>query len=588
MCGIAGFVSFGAVPTGEREALHRTALAMQVRGPDGSGSWFAEDGRVGLAHRRLAIIDLSPAGTQPMLDRSGELVISFNGEIYNYRELRERLVADGATFASATDTEVILELYRRHGVGVTSYLRGMYAFAIWDVRQRRLFLARDPFGMKPLYWSNAGGVFRFASQVKALLGGGRVSSEPGAEGTTGFLLWGSVPEPFTLYREIAALKAGTAMTVTADGSIDVHAFATLPPAAAPPSDPASALAAAVRDSVRSHLVADVPIGLFLSSGIDSAVLAAHASACSDMPLRSVTVGFEEFRGTDADETEPAARLAERYGLRHQTLWIGRRDFEACFDHILAAMDQPTIDGVNSYFVSRAAASAGLKVALSGIGGDELFGGYPSFRQVPSIVRATRWLGRSPRIGAAARRAILALRPTGLSPKYAGLFELGPSISGAYWLRRALFLPWELRDALAPELVAEGLAGLSTSVCLDKLVEGAVTPFEAVSRLEVGQYMRNQLLRDADWAGMAHSLEIRLPFVDVELWRLVVSMQRAGHAYRKPDLAATVVPPLPAEVVARRKTGFRTPTWRRHTATGEAVADVTDWRGWALQLLAHTA
>lgn len=586
MCGIAGYLSFGPTPDGEAEALARTSRAMHARGPDGEGTWFADDNSVGLAHRRLAIIDLSPAGAQPMCDRAGELVITFNGEIYNYRALRAELIAEGAEFASSSDTEVILELYRRHGPEGIGRLRGMYAFAIWDRRDRTLFLARDPFGMKPLYWSTDGGVFRFASQVKALLAGGRLSREPSPEGTTGFLLWGSVPEPFTLYRGIRSLEAGASMTVKADGRIEMRGAAPRLPPAAIAAD--RTLADAVRDSVLHHLVADVPVGLFLSSGIDSAVIAAHARACATGPLRSVTIGFEEYRGTDNDETRLAEQLAQQYGLEHQTVWVGRADFEACFDDILAAMDQPTIDGVNSYFVSKAAAGAGLKVVLSGIGGDELFGGYPSFRQVPRIAAAFGWLRAMPRVGKLARRAALALGPRSVSPKYAGLFEYGTSLAGAYFMRRALFLPWELETLLTPDMVTEGLAGLDTICRLEAMVGGAEGEFEAVGRLEVGQYMRNQLLRDADWAGMAHSLEIRLPLVDAELERFVVAHQRQGRALSKRDLAMTAAPALPPAIWRKPKTGFRTPTWRPDPATGNIVSRTGDWRGWALQLLALEA
>ena len=583
MCGVAGYVAFGGPPTGEAEALERCSLAMRARGPDGEGSWFAADATVGLAHRRLAIIDLSPAGAQPMSDRSGELVITFNGEIYNYRELRAELIDDGVRFASSSDTEVILELYRRYGAAGVDRLRGMYAFAIWDLRARTLFLARDPFGMKPLYWSVQGGIFRFASQVKALLAGGRISREPSPEGTAGFLLWGSVPEPFTFYRDIRLLEAGTSMTVTGGGRIDTRR--SEPAATSMASAPT--LADAVNDTVRHHLVADVPVGLFLSSGIDSAVLAAQAAACASRPLQSVTIGFEEFRGTGNDETRLAERLASHYGLQHRTVWIGRSDFEDCFDHILESMDQPTIDGINSYFVSKAAAGTGLKVALSGVGGDELFGGYPSFRQVPRIAAAFGWLRRRPRAAALARRAALALSPRSLSPKYAGLFEYGTSLAGAYFMRRALFLPWELEALLAPEFVAVGLAGLDDLARLEALIGGAANPFEAVSRLEIGQYMRNQLLRDADWAGMAHSLEIRLPFVDSGLLGAVRARQRAAQPFLKRDLAMTVQPSFPDQILRRRKTGFKTPTWRR-ASPGGPPSSVDDWRSWALQLRAAWA
>ncbi len=424
MCGIAGIFAYrDTAPPVDREELLRIREAMRVRGPDGAGLWVSDDGRVGLAHRRLAIIDLSADGAQPMATPDGRLCITFNGEIYNYRELRRELEAKGYRFRSQSDTEVLLHLYADRGPEMVHALRGMYAFGIWDAREQSLFLARDPFGIKPLYYADDGQTLRFASQVKALLKGGAVDTAPEPAGSVGFLILGAVPEPFTLYRGVRALPAGAHLTVRRDGEPALGTHFSIRDELAraqecPP--PARArhevLAEALRDTVRHHLVSDVPVGVFLSSGLDSALVTALASEETVGPLQAITLGFDEYRGTANDEVPLAQTVAARYGARHEASFVSREDFESELENILANMDQPSIDGVNTYFVSRAAARSGLKVALSGLGGDELFGGYPSFRHVPRLAEWLRFVRLLPMLGRAARFLSAPLLRSVTSPK----------------------------------------------------------------------------------------------------------------------------------------------------------------------------
>ncbi len=408
MCGIAGIFAYGAnaAPIAA-DQLARINAHMAPRGPDGEGVWLADDGRAGLAHRRLAIIDLSPAGAQPMQSADGRYHITFNGEIYNYRELRRVLEQDGVRFVSHSDTEVLLQLYAREGEAMLDRLRGMYAFAIHDATRGGMFLARDPFGIKPLYYSHNGGTIRFASQVKALPAGGGIDTSAEPAGHVGFFLWGHVPEPYTLYRGIRALEAGTILWVDGSGPSTArrHFDLTAVLAAAAESDGAdSSLGTALRDSVRQHFVADVPVGVFLSSGLDSATLAALAAEIEGVGINTLTLGFDAYRGSDADEVPLAEAVAAQCGTTHRTKWIGQSDFEAQSETLIAAMDQPSIDGVNNFFVARAAAETGLKVAISGLGGDELFAGYDDFHQIPALVRAVAPLGCVPGLGKALRLA----------------------------------------------------------------------------------------------------------------------------------------------------------------------------------------
>src|SRR5262245_39911551 len=485
MCGINGIFAYHyAANAVDRAELLRTRDHMAARGPDGLGGWIDADSRVGLAHRRLAIIDLSAAASQPMVSANGKLVVTFNGEIFNHREVRSRLEARGHVFRSQSDTEVLLHLYAQKGEAMVQDLRGMFAFAIWDIERRMLFLARDPYGIKPLYYSDDGWTFRFASQVKALLAGGAIAGNRDPAGQVGFYLFGSVPEPFTTYRRIQALPAGTTLIVDRIGAHEPRRYHSIAQVYCDAEVKAHGLRAADRartsdevrqallDSVRAHLVADVPVGVFLSGGVDSGALVGLMRDAGQHDIQAVTLAFGEFRGRPEDEAPLAHEVARLYGARHTTRLVTRAEFEADLPRIIEAMDQPSIDGVNTWFVSKAARELGLKVALSGLGGDELLGGYPSFRDIPRWVRLLGLPGRLPLLGKAARVAAQPLvAALGASPKSAGMLELGGTYAGAYLLRRGLFMPWELGRMLAPEVVAEGLRRLAPL----RLIGDAIEP-----------------------------------------------------------------------------------------------------------------
>ena len=571
MCGIAGIFAYreSAAPIDEQELL-RIREAMIHRGPDGAGLWISPDRRIGLAHRRLSIIDLSEAGAQPMAAADGRYRVTFNGEIYNYRELKKELEAKGYRFHSNSDTEVLLHLYSEHGADMVHRLRGMYAFGIWDETKRELFLARDPFGIKPLYYADNGATMRFASQVKALLCSDKIDREADSAGHVGFFVWGSVPEPFTLYRGISQLPAGACCLVSTKGLGNiVHHFdlrkeilaAQEVRAAVSDAEKLSQLHAAIRDSVRHHLVSDVPVSAFLSAGLDSAMITALASELNAGPLSTVTLGFSEFVGSADDETTLAKLTAQTLGIPHEVSWVKESDFREEMATLLNRMDQPSTDGVNTYFVAKAAAERGIKVALSGLGGDEIFGGYPSFTQVPLLAKTLRPFRAVPALGVWARHIAAPVFRRMTSPKYASLLEYGSDIPGAYLLRRAHRLPWELDELMDPETVEEGWDRLQTHSRLSASIEGIQSDRTAVSMLETAWYMRNQLLRDADWAGMAHSLEIRVPFVDVDSFRAALPLLASGNVPSKAAIATRAAPKLPRQIFERKKTGFRIPVER---------------------------
>lgn len=569
MCGINGIYAYSqAAPPVDAEELLRSRECMRSRGPDAADVWIDDQRRVGLAHRRLAIIDLSEGGRQPM--RRGERVIIFNGEIYNYQELRARLEAKGRTFTSHSDTEVLLALYDEMGEAMLGELRGMFAIVLWDGARRRMFLARDPYGIKPLYYADDGGTLRVASQVKALIASERVDKQFDPAAAAGFFLRGTVPEPFTMYRTIRALPAGSYCYIDANGVQEPHQYfsiaATLRDAvqnARPVSDEErqQTVHDAVLESVRYHMVADVPVGAFLSAGIDSTAIVALARESGATDLQTMTLRFEEYRGRDNDEAPLAALVAREYGVRHTIRDLGRDDFRDELPRIFAAMDQPTVDGLNSYFISKAAAEMGLKVALSGAGGDELFGGYTSFRDIPRWMPITSVLSRVPGLGEGVYRLnnALAKRSRHISPKMGEILRHGSSYAGAYLVKRGRFLASELPDVLGADIAREGIERLDLLALLERtLTPDPGTPYARVAALESSLYLRNQLLRDMDWASMAHSLEVRVPLVDAHLLRKLAPVLVTRKERGKQILANAPRQPLPKSIRARRKTGFTLP------------------------------
>lgn len=571
MCGINGIYAFQTAADPPKEAeLLATREHMRLRGPDGAGAWWNRDHHCALAHRRLSIIDLSKRANQPMISDDGRLVVVFNGEIYNYPDLCSELKDKGVSFRTTSDTEVLLHLYARHGADMVHRLRGMYAFAIWDDQRRALFLARDPYGIKPLYTSNNGGTFRFASQVKALLAGGQVSRDPDPAGLVGFHIFGSVPEPYTLYREIRALPAGHTQWVDSFGPHEPKPFVNIASVLAEREMSCPDVAGAVEkirlsvgDSVRAHLLADVEVAVFLSSGIDSGALLGLMKDAGQAKIRAITLAFEEFRGTVKDEAPLAMEIAHHYGAEHIVRYVSEDEFRRDLPVILDSMDQPSIDGVNVWFVSKAAQEVGLKVALSGLGGDELFGGYPSYVDLPRWRRRFGAFAALPGLASVFRAILPVVAPelVRTQPKSAYLLDYIASWPGAYLLRRGLFLPSELPRILDADLVRQGLAALKP---LD-LISATITPDPGtdaarVCALESANYMRNQLLRDADWSGMAHSIEIRVPLVDFALLKeLAPQIGSFASGEGKAALANAPLRPLPQIVTGRAKTGFDIPT-----------------------------
>ena len=564
MCGIAGFIDKNRGVQQPESRLDKLAAALRHRGPDDRGTWSSSCGVAHFAHTRLSILDLSAAGHQPMSTADGRFTITFNGEIYNFRQLRSALETDGCVFHTGTDTEVILALYEKHGEKCLGMLDGMFAFAIWDARERTCFLARDAFGIKPLYYSNRGGIFAFASEIRALQQAGFAGSALNARALCGYFETGSVPEPGTLLEDVRALTAGCHL-LWRDGCVEKERWWSISFSPEPVTEKAAlaCVREALEESMRRHFVSDVPVGIFLSGGIDSTALVALARHIGVQDISTFSIGVDD---PGLDESSTAARTARHFNTRHHELRLdsraGRERFEAFIQHI----DQPSIDGFNTFTVSSFARESGLKVVLSGLGGDEMFAGYPSFQKVPGLLRAARWIDKVP--GLAHHLGLtLEYRTHSHRMRRLGAFLQGPlTIARAYGAFRGIFSRRSAR-ILAARYAGVPLAEFLTSSAEEVVPEDTATDeLDEVSRCELSCYMRHQLLKDSDVMSMAHNLELRVPFVDRRLFEAVRRVPALIRLQAGKRFLTDAIPELPPWVVNQSKKGFVFPyqQWARST------------------------
>ena len=562
------------------------AAVMRHRGPDGEG--FLVDPRapgLAMAMRRLSIIDLS-GGQQPIWNETRDVAVVFNGELYNYRELRERLLRCGHQFTTQSDTEVLVHAWEEWGEDCLSELRGMFAFAIADFRKQYnagpvLFLARDPLGIKPLYYTQTAEGFAFASEVRALAASGIASRELSQDALTSYLLFGSVSEPVTMFEGVFSVPPGHRMLLYVPDRRRIPRAQPWwdprrSPAAKDPRAPKTFAAAAgvlrsmLEDSVRAHLIADVPVGVFLASGLDSGAIAALA-AREHAGIQSFTLAFP---GTAFDEAELTRAVARRCATKHSELPLNDVEIPKRLDEALAAQDQPTMDGVNTYFVSWAARQVGLKVALSGLGGDELFAGYSTFRDTPQLARLAGTARFVPAVlRKASARLLGAAGGRGRSPdaarKAAAVWNEPARLPHAYYFARTLFPPGEVEKLMEPRFRASSVASDGYSLeptWLGWLERGADEarnhePSGAVSWMEMRSYMASTLLRDTDSVSMARSLEVRVPLLDTPLVEFVNALPDAArrkNGAQKALLVEALGPLLPAEITAQKKRTFTLP------------------------------
>ena len=559
MCGIAGIASREANPQHPR-AAENMAAAIRHRGPDGCA--VRDFGECVLASTRLAIVDLSARGAMPMCNEDSTVWITYNGECYNADELRPQLAARGHHFRSTSDTEVVLHLYEEYGDRCVEKLRGMFAFAIWDARAEKLLLARDRLGIKPLYYAEVAGKLIFASEIKALLASGFVPRQLDPAGIRAFLQLGHIPSPWTAIQNVKPLAPGH-IGIWRNGDFRTQSYWNLPSSTdehetASPEEVAAALRSLLLESSRQQLMSDVPIALFLSGGVDSAVLGSLMQHAGADRITALTIGFEE---KSFDESDASQRTADLLGISRKVIRLPAAQMAGSLDHAFWAMDQPTVDGLNAYWISRAAATAGFKVALSGQGGDELFGGYQSLV----------WFDRFSRLAG-------CLRPF---PQFAGrgLFDHGDfpfrwrklsylvgaddSFVAAQLAVRVLFLERDVHDLLTPALAAgngtsEAAAHISAWA---RETVGQKLP-ERVAFLDFPAHLEPRLLRDGDAMSMAHSLEVRPVLLDhaiVEyVMRLPLSLRLQKKRLLFHAMRGILPPALLADLQGRPKGTFTFP------------------------------
>jgi asparagine synthase (glutamine-hydrolysing) len=599
MCGICGF-------TGPRAdgALQAMVAALHHRGPDDRGTWAGESVSLGMA--RLAVLDVSPAGHQPMSTGDDGIHIVYNGEVYNFADERRRLEESGVRFRSTSDTEVVLRLYERYGDDFVLRLRGMFAVAIWDARRgpqrERLVLARDHLGIKPLLYAEVEGRLVFASELKALLASGFVAPRIDPTALRTLLTFGSVLQPRTMLTGVRALPPGHRLVADRGGvrverywSLGIDRIASL--RARSYDDQVDAVASVLEESARLQLVSDVPLGAFLSGGVDSSILVAVMAKALGSPVKTFSVGFES-EGAHLDETSDAERMARHLGTDHTTAIVTGEDVRNRIDAIAAALDQPSVDGVNSYFVALAARRE-VTVAVSGTGGDELFAGYPWF--ITMAQDMDRWAHEPWRafagsiVSAAARHPALDALVRRRGGGRVHRLRRG-SFVGAYGEVYQIFGPVAAARLLATPVAARAGAGAAPHrdlASLDELPLGST--IERVTALATRGYLTNQLLRDIDAVSMAHSLEVRVPYLDPIVVDTALSLPDAaklgdvrtanayGHTYRETGAKRVLIDVgrrwLPPDFDVQQKRGFAMPfdAWLRgplHEVMNDALDATT--------------
>ena len=572
MCGI-----FGVIGKADLELAHRVARGMYHRGPDDSGTWIdTTHTPVTLVNTRLASIDLSESGHMPMLSHNREVAITYNGEVYNFPEIRSDLEKLGYTFLSNSDTEVILTAYQHWGDACVERFRGMFAFLIWDVKKQKLFAARDRLGIKPLYWSMVGDDLILGSELKTILASGLIAPTMNYQALHHYLTFYAVPPPLTMIENVHSLLPGYCLTWE-KGAVSVKQYWDLPIMTSSDSqytkldevETKLELRRLLEESIKLRMVSDVPVGAFLSGGVDSSAVVALMARLTGDRLKTFSVGYD-IAGKSMDERYYAELVARRNDTEHNEIVISGTEVAAQLSNFVCAMDQPTGDGLNTYLVSRATSNH-VKVALSGLGGDELFAGYRQYRYLMNAESISRTWNRAPKVAKSLGRTFFAgLSKLSGRPALAEVPEwLESSFLNRYLRTRTLFNE-ESKTALYRSGMLERQSVIVPSIdLLDNYLNCDEHDYiMKVTRLELKSYMSHMLLRDTDATSMSHSLEVRVPLIDhilVEFAANIPSSMKLGNSYvgklagpTKVVLTDTLEDVLPKQILNRKKQGFFMP------------------------------
>ena len=592
MCGIARILSLKP-SHGLSNRIQAMQGALNHRGPDDSGIYISSisgDRQSALAHTRLSILDLSAAGHQPMSTTDGRYTITFNGEIYNFQDLRKELISQGENFKSQTDTEIILKLYQKLGRECVTKLRGMFAFAIWDEAEKTCFIARDPLGIKPLYYWHSHQTLVFASELRAVIASGLPPINLDLAGLYGYLTTGSVPEPYTLIADVQCLEAGNWL-FWQEGNLNKHQYWQIDftPEQISLVDAQAKVRQALKESIKYHFVSDVPVGIFLSGGIDSTAILALSTEITSSQLSTYSIAFAE---PEWNEGVLAQKVANHFGAKHTEFQVDRDFAKSVLPDFLASIDQPTIDGFNTFCVSKVAHENGMKVVLSGLGGDEIFGGYRSFQTIPKMVKWGRRLNTFPYVSQALASGLQHWGNTSKLKRLGDFLNNSPNFTSAYQSFRGIFSHSEAITIMRSLTKSNYLHDRK----LADLNGDRLTPTDQVSRLELSSYMRNQLLRDSDIMSMRWGLELRVPFVDRTLLESVASIPSHIRLSQSKKLLTASIPEIPEWIVNQPKRGFSFPfaSWME-TDFGDYFLNpdipkeisLDSWyRRWSLAILKH--
>ena len=563
MCGISGIYNCSDEDINEIKIIENIIKLQDRRGPDDRGIWQSACKKTTFGHNRLSIIDLTDKAKQPLISKDNNLIITFNGEIYNYKKIRNELSKNKVTFKSNSDTEVILESYKYWGIEFVKKLRGMFAFAIWDNIEKKLILARDPFGIKPLYFFKKNNILFFASQLKSILSIDNLSFEKSGKSILDYYLWGNIREPFTLYKNVYSLEGGTVKVFDSKFNETTYEYANLKEAIIKSkknyfkneSELNEKLSYLIEDTVNYHQVSDVPVTFLLSSGIDSNILLAASKKKLNTNFNAMTLDFSEKL-----KESPLAKISSKMSMiDHIVEKVDDNEITELISNYYKFMDMPTNDGLNNYVVSHFAKKRGSKVLISGIGGDELFSGYPSFKRIPYMRKISKLIPNNKNFQKFLYDNVYKiLSKFNKKTKYAGVFKYSHSTFDAFMLQRCVFTPEEIADLINSKTIDEAISDLK----FQRQKETNDNDFEneqlKIMYFEIKYYLCSKLLRDSDWASMANSVELRTPFVDWFFFNELLPILKSNIKISKRNMLDSFKGQTPPELYSRKKTGFAIP------------------------------
>lgn len=564
MCGISGVYNPQQKEIFSINIIKKIINLQKKRGPDADGLWRSKCNITTFGHNRLSIIDLSENAKQPFISQDTDFVITFNGEIYNYKEIRDQLIKKNIIFKSNSDTEVILESYKYWGLDFLRKIRGMFSFAIWDNLKKKMILARDPFGIKPLYYCKVNNIFYFASEIRSLLSIDNLKFSKSNLGLVSYYLWGNVQEPHTLYNEIKSLEKGKCLVLSQD-SDQLFDYANIRDLILNTEkinfkdheDKNDYLKNIVDETVNYHHVSDVPRTLLLSSGIDSNVILSAMSEETKKNCSALTLDFN-YKGKE-NESFLAKESAKINNISHNSLNITGDEFNYLVDNFFKDMDSPTNDGFNNYLISYLAKKNGSKIIISGLGGDEFFSGYPSFKFIPRINNALKYTPDLKFLNSFFINSFYPfLKKKKMNTKYSGIFEYGKKLNSAFLLKRSLFLPHEISELMSKSELDQGFEELDFMNSSSKEINEIKDKKLAIMYMEIKFYLCSKLLKDSDWASMAHSIELRTPFVDWFFFKKLIPLLKFDTSINKDFLYECFKSKLPKDLQNRDKTGFVVP------------------------------